>query len=79
MYVVTKVASLTVVIHSYIKLIVPRYVILSNGVIFTHRVLGKVLTLNISTIGETPIFRCGIVIRIIPYAYFSPPLSLPFT
>ena len=24
-----------------------------------------------------PDFRCGIVIRIIPYAHFSPPLSLP--
>ena len=45
----------------------------------SHRVLGKVLTLNISTIRETLIFRCGIVIRIIPYAYFSPPPSLPFT
>ena len=42
-----------------------------------HSVLGKVLTLNTSTIGETPIFRCGTVIRITPYAHISTLLSLP--
>ena len=31
-----------------------------------------------STIGKTSIFRCGIVIKIMPYAYFSPQLSLHF-
>ena len=44
-----------------------------------HSVLRGVLTLNISTIGETSIFRSGWVIRIMPYIHFFPPLSLPFT
>ena len=38
-----------------------------------NSVLREVLTLNISTIGDTPIFRWGIVIRIMPCALlFSP-------
>ena len=44
-----------------------------------HRVPKEFSILNISAIGETLIFRCGIVIRIMPYTYFSPPLLLHFT
>ena len=40
--------------------------------VIKHSVLREVLTLNISTIEETPIFRLGIVITIIPYAFFVP-------
>ena len=41
-----------------------------------HSVLRRVLTLNISTIRETLIFRSGWVIRIMPYVHFFPPPSL---
>ena len=35
-----------------------------------------ILTLNISTIGETLIFRSGWVLGIMPYVHFFPPLAL---
>ena len=38
--------------------------------------LQKVLSFNISTIEQTLISMCGIVIKILPYNHFSPPLSL---
>ena len=38
--------------------------------------LEKVLTLKISTIRETCIFRCRTVIKILSYTHFSSPLSL---
>ena len=41
-----------------------------------HSVPRWVLTLNISTIGETLIFRSGWVMRIMPYVHFFPLLSL---
>ena len=44
--------------------------------IIPHSVLKEVLTFNISTIGDTPIFSWGIVIRIMSCAYFSRPLAL---
>ena len=41
-----------------------------------HSVPRGVLTLNISTIRETMIFRSGWVMGIMPYVHFSPPPSL---
>ena len=41
-----------------------------------HSLLREVLTLNISTIGNNPIFRWKILIRIMPCTNFSPPLTL---
>ena len=41
-----------------------------------HSVPRVILTLNISTIGETLIFRSGRVLGIMPYVHFFPPLSL---
>ena len=41
-----------------------------------HSVPRVILTLNISTIGETLIFRSGWVMGIMAYVHFFPPLSL---
>ena len=47
-----------------------------NYYIVLHSVPREVLTLNISTIGETMIFMLGWVMGIMPYVHFSPPLAL---
>ena len=63
--------------NMYIILINPyqfqmRFIVVFEVVIIVHSVPRWILTLEISTRGETPIFRAGWVIGIIPYIQLFP-------